>query len=103
MDTSIKIRLKEKIGLNLVLRDNAVSLFDMVDSSPKCSFEMDFKDVQSISRSFADEYTKRKESSNKRIMERNVPSNVSKMFEIVTRNSKSKRFVDLDNAELISI
>lgn len=103
MVTSIEIRLKERVGLNLVLRDTASSLFDTIDSSLERSFVIDFIEVESISLTFADEYTKRKGSSKKRIVERNIPSNISKMFDIVGKSVNGRRFKDLDQAELISI
>jgi hypothetical protein len=103
MATSIEILLKERVGLNLVLRDTAGSLFDLIDTSLERSFVIDFIDVESISLSFADEYTKRKGTSMKKIVERNIPSNIAKMFDVVGKSTTGRRFKDLDQAELISI
>jgi hypothetical protein len=101
MDSRIDIKIYRQLGPNLALRDTAISLFDLIEALSDHSITIDFSGVESISRSFADEYVKRKASSHKNIKERNVPQNVVKMLDIVTKPSNGQRFKDLDKAKII--
>ncbi len=83
MTTSTKILMKEKISVDLALRDSAREFFELVESLPSEEVVLDFKDVRSISRSFAHEFVDRKRSSQKKVREVNVPQNVRKMFAVV--------------------
>lgn len=81
--TSTRIVMKEKISVDLALRDSAREFFEFVESLPSTEVVLDFKDVRSISRSFAHEFICRKRISQKKVKEVNVPPNVRKMFAVV--------------------
>jgi len=83
MTTSTKIVMVEKISVDLALRDSAREFFKFIESLPSEEVLLDFRDVKSISRSFAHEFVDRKRSSQKKITEVNVPQNVRKMFVVV--------------------
>ena len=56
---------------------------------------IDFAGVKTITRSFAHEYLLRKKASNKLVEERNVPSDVQRMMEVVQAAQHDKKRADL--------
>ena len=92
MTTSLKISMKEKISVDLSLRDSARNFFEFLESLPSEEVVLDFNDVQSISRSFAHEFIDRKRASQKKIREVNVPQNVRKMFAVV-EEPRDKQYI----------
>lgn len=99
MNTFNKIFIVEKLSPDLALRDNADRLFDSFESDTL----IDFKNVKSISRSFAHQYQLRKNKFSKKIIEKNVPTNVKKMFKIVENPQKKEQLIDLTKLKPISI
>lgn len=96
------ISIKDSVSEDLALRANARSFFERVEELSEDEVVLDFKDVKTITRSFAHEYLKRKDDSKKEISEVNVPSEVKKMFEVVGKASKPK-FVDDSPAEVVEV
>lgn len=78
------IRISERIAENLATRRAADELFDFVQASPYKRVTLDFKSVKFASRSFAHEYMMRKAEISKKVIEKNVPVSVKKMFKIVS-------------------
>lgn len=95
MRQSAKFPLASLIFEDLTLRDSAVRLFEAIERSPEDCIVIDFEDVRSMSRSFADEYFVRRSSSTKAITEVNVPENVRRMIETVSDRSGVKKRLDI--------
>jgi len=84
----MRIKLKNQFSENLALRDLVSLIFSkFVNSSNEKIITFDFKDISSISRSFAQEYQNYKKKSSKKILEINVSSNNRKML-----NFSKKKF-----------
>ena len=94
------IRLADLIYEDLALRDSAARLFDAIEDSPEAEVVIDFSGVRSMSRSFADEYFVRRSASTKAITETNVPDNVRRMIDVVSRRSNSKKRLDVDEVDI---
>ncbi|MCE5295847.1 MAG: hypothetical protein LLG16_01935 [Euryarchaeota archaeon] len=92
--------IKDCLSEDLATRNRASQFFEMLESSDSRSIVVNFTQVQSISRSFADEYLKRKKASHLTIHERNVPNNVQKMFEIVKSPAEKKTVVDISRLKI---
>jgi hypothetical protein len=73
------------VAPNLMLRAVADDFFDKLEAIPAQNIVLDFKGVQSISRSFAHQYILRRMKSSKNVEEANVVENVQHMFKIVER------------------
>jgi len=84
-----KISIAESISPRLGYRSSVAELFKSIEHIPNAGIEIDFKNTQYISRSFAHEYLKQKKSTKKDIKEINIPQGIAKMFQIVV-NSKEK-------------
>lgn len=97
------INIAEKISPHLALRDMADAFFNWLEKLPCESATLDFNGVQSISRSFAHQYIQRKAKSNKVIKEINMPSNVSKMLDIVENQKPRSPLLDLNSIEVINL
>jgi len=85
MTISRKIIPLSKVLKNLSLRYNANLLFDSIDKSKEQEIVIDFKNIQFMSRSFAQQYLMRKKQSTKKIVAKNVPEVVAKMFMVVKK------------------
>ncbi|MHA1834085.1 MAG: STAS-like domain-containing protein [Candidatus Baldrarchaeia archaeon] len=95
MNSSVKtIVIRKLMSPDLTLRSSADEFFDYIESLPDTDIIIDFKNVRSITRSFAHEYTIRKARSSKRIIEINVPFNISKMFDVVKKKQKKTILFD---------
>jgi len=98
------IVISEELARNLVLRDNASELFNRIESLKQKHISIDFKGVQSMSRSFAHEYITRKNNSSKCINEINMPIELEKTFDVVSNEPrKKKRFPQLENARILTL
>ena len=95
--------MKEKISVDLALRDSAREFFEFLESLPSEEVVLDFKDVLSISRSFAHEFVDRKRSSAKKIREINVPQNVRKMFAVVEEPRKKQHIFNTRVIRAVSL
>lgn len=85
------ISIKESISPDLALRNSAENFFKRVDRLEHNKIVVDFTDVKTITRSFADEYLNQKKSTKKEIIDVNVPENVAKMFAVVEK--KPEKYV----------
>tara|TARA_Y100000310_G_C20637828_1_gene792173 strand:+ start:1479 stop:1790 length:312 start_codon:yes stop_codon:yes gene_type:complete len=103
MITSTKILVREKVAEDLALRDSAREFFDVIESLSTSEVVLDFKDIRSISRSFAHEYNTLKKMSDKKIKEINVPQDVKKMFAVVQEHRVKKPVFNLKAARVVSL
>ena len=87
------IRISERIAENLATRRAADELFDFVQAAPYKTVTLDFKSVKFASRSFAHEYMTRKAEVNKKVVEKNLPDPVKKMFKLVSKQGESAPYV----------
>lgn len=101
MDPTIRIDML--LSSDLALRDNANYLFEKIESIREPEIVIDFSRVRSISRSFADQYVNRKRSSKKVVTEVNVPVNIAKMFDVVSRASDKPKLWDSASMQIITI
>jgi hypothetical protein len=85
-----RINLHEDVGNNLITRNVIEKVFSKVNHTKDDSIIMDFKGVEFVSRSSADEYLRQKELSAKKISEENLSVNVKKMLEFV-QNSREEQ------------
>jgi hypothetical protein len=79
----------------LYSRDSANSLFETIEKNNETRTIVDFSKVQTISRSFAQQYLLRKNASNKFVTETNIPENVKKMLVFVENNKNKPRFEEM--------
>lgn len=93
MQEIYKIDISESISSRLGYRSSVAHFFNSLEHIPNTLIEIDFKDTQYISQSFAHEYLKQKKSTKKEIREINIPKNIAKMFQIII-NSKEKRKIE---------
>ncbi|MGC8656267.1 MAG: hypothetical protein ACP5RS_02730 [Thermoplasmata archaeon] len=92
----MKIKISEVIGPDLATRKGCDNLFDMIEKSQEKNFVIDFSGVISISRSFAHQYTKRKQLSSKTISEVEVSDMVRKMMDLVKQHSNTIQYKNID-------
>ena len=97
------VRICEEISSHLILRDQTDLFFEKLNTKSEENIVIDFSNVVLISRSFADQYILRKARSHKRIAECNLPENVQKMFQIVTRLTKRSRLSELNSLAFAKI
>jgi len=97
------ISIKEEVASDLALRNTVQSLFDKVNKVEEPNIEIDFSNINSISRSFAHEYLTQKQLSSKQISEINTPENVEKMFQIVKNSSTKAKLLDIDSSQVVSL
>ena len=103
MTTSVKIRIDKQIAVDLALRDSADKFFDSLDSLEQNKIIIDFNDVKSISRSFAHQYSLRKNMCKKTIKEVNVPVDVKKMLKIVSEPRPKTQLIDSKSSGAICL
>ena len=84
------IHMFEAIAPNLMLRGVADAFFDRLEKMDEENLMLDFTGVESISRSFAHQYMIRKKVSTKAITEVHMPSDVTRMLELVERSSSNR-------------
>ncbi len=80
---AIKILLSQEFGNNIFTRKTISAFFEKVNLKKEAEIVLDFKGIEFISRSCADEYLKQKELSKKKIIERNMSKEVCSMFNAV--------------------
>jgi len=78
-----KFLLLKELDHNILTRKTISALFEKINSLKEKEIILDFKDIDFISRSCADEYLKQKEKSKKKIVEKNIPKEVCSMFTAV--------------------
>ncbi|RJS92436.1 hypothetical protein CW705_02820 [Candidatus Bathyarchaeota archaeon] len=101
MHTWREIKISKVLSKDLALRQNAAALFDYLESLPEDKIVIDFSDVRTITRSFAQEYESRKAKSQKTIIESNVPINVKRMFDVIKRASEKIKLLDMKKVKPI--
>jgi len=99
----IEIRISNVISSDLALRNTADSFFDLIESKNANHIIIDFSNVQSISRSFAQQYLKRKHDTKKKIDDINMPDNVRKMFEIVENQRERRSFLKRESIKYVCL
>jgi len=75
-----KILLTSQFGNNIFTRSSISNFFRKLNSVKDKKITLDFKDVEFISRSCADEYLKQKKISKKKVIEVNMSNNIYNMF-----------------------
>lgn len=80
----------------LYSRDSADSLFQTIEKNTDARIIVDFSKVETISRSFAQQYLLRKNASNKLVTETNVPEYVRKMLDFVENNKSKPHFKEIN-------
>ena len=83
---SNQIKISEKIHPNLGMNQAAKELFDEINLEKEDEILIDFSDVIFMSRSFTQEYLFQKLNTKKKIVELNVPKNIQKMFNVVSKD-----------------
>ncbi len=82
--TEIEVFLKKEIGADLGSRQKIEKLFKNIE--PHVSMViMNFEGVEFIGRSFAQEYLNRKHLASFEVVEKNMPEDIQKMFEIILK------------------
>lgn len=96
----VELAIKDQISEDLTTRNRASQFFEMVEASSFDRVVVNFDQVRSISRSFADEYVRRKMMSRVTVIEKNVPMNVKKMFDIVSSPVEKRQIIDLEKLRI---
>lgn len=82
--TEIEFFLKKEIGADLGSRQKIEKLFKNIE--PHVSMViMNFEGVEFMGRSFAQEYLNRKHLASFEVVEKNMPEDIRKMFEIILK------------------
>lgn len=92
--------IESYLSQDLATRHSASDFLEIVERTDANSVVISFHNVQSITRSFADEYQKRKRKSRLVIVESDVPSNVQKMFDIVGSPNAKSSIVDFHKLKI---
>ncbi len=95
-------KLSKLFSKDLVLRDSADKLFDIIEKSPEKRIKIDFSEVSSMTMSFAHEYLISKEKTQKEIVESNISINIKKLFEVVKTPARP-RLATFDSIQPIPI
>lgn len=80
----IEIFLEKEFGKNLGLRHNMEELFNRIDSNTS-KVIMNFENVEFVGRSSAQEYLNQKHNASFEVIEKNMSSNVEKMFNTILK------------------
>jgi len=88
------ILLSQEFGNNIFTRNTISSFFEKINHTKEAEITLDFKDIEFISRSCADEYLKQKEDSEKQVIERNMSNEVCSMFNAV-KNQYDKKGISI--------
>ena len=98
-----KILLSQEFGNNIFTRNTISAFFEKINSQKEAEIVLDFKGVDFISRSCADEYLKQKEKSSKKVVEANMSKEVCLMFNAVQNQYEKKgitiSFVNCSNPQ----
>ena len=88
------ILLSQDFSSNIFTRNTISAFFEEVNKMKEAEIILDFKGVEFISRSCADEYLKQKEKSDKAIIEKNMSNEVCSMFNAV-KNQYDKKGISI--------
>ncbi len=97
MTVSNVIEIRRRIADNLATRRAADELFDFVATMPQKIVILNFKSVESVTRSFAHEYILKKKETDKKIVEKNLPSGIKMMFTLVSKQKDGPRTTSIQN------
>ena len=86
--SEIEIILSEKIDSDLGSRNKIEELYQNIDDNVS-KVVMNFKGVEFMGRSFAQEYLNQKHIATFEVTEENVPQDVQKMFDIILKIKSS--------------
>ena len=87
-----EIVLSQCFGKKIFTRNSIIAFFEEFNSTKESEIVLDFKGVEFISRSCADEYLKQKEKTSKKILEANITKDVYSMFNVVKNQYKEQGF-----------
>lgn len=93
--------ISDLLSSDLAFRNTAKSLFRHIESLPEQTIIIDFRDVRSMTRSFAQEYATLKKETQKNIIEINMASNIGKMFSVVSSFARKTRLLDSNKGKPI--
>lgn len=82
--TEIEIILEKELGKNLGLRHNIENLFKQIDQNTT-KVIMNFEGVEFMGRSSAQEYLNQKHFASFEVIEKNMPSDIEKLFEMILK------------------
>ena len=94
------IRVTSVLPEDLVMRASAAELLEMIEKLPSGVVEVNFEDVKSCTRSFADEYYMRKLRSTKTVREVNMPTCVHQLLMAVAHPGKKDQVIDIENLKV---
>ena len=80
----IEIILKEQLGENLGPRHKMEELFNNIDDDTS-KVVMNFEGIEFMGRSIAQEYLNQKHFASFEVVEKNVPKDVQRMFDIILK------------------
>ena len=86
-----KLSLSEEYGEILSTRSTAREIFNRTNKFKLKKVELDFTNIEFISRSFCDEFLKQKEKSNKEVECTNINQEVKDMLKIVAKKHPRKK------------
>ncbi|WP_405286175.1 hypothetical protein [Methanobrevibacter sp.] len=87
--SELKIILEDEIGRDLGQRSKIEEIFTNI--SPNVTkVIMDFKNIEFMGRSFAQEYLNQKHFASFEVIEENVPEDVEKMFDMILKLNNRK-------------
>ena len=85
----MELKVAELLGMrDLALRSWADELFKLLMAQKDSQFVLDFSDIAFMSRSFAHEYLKEKQSFPKSIREKNIAPVVKQMLKLASQPPK---------------
>ncbi len=82
--------MRRAVAAYLVTRNSADKFFNSLEKSRPVSATLDFSHVTFVSRSFADEYTRRRAKTRIKITEANKPNEVERMFSMVAKQQRHR-------------
>ena len=85
----IEVFLKNEIGSDLGSRQKIEELFNNIDETAT-KVIMNFEGIEFMGRSFAQEYLNQKHVASFEIIEKNVPKDIEKMFEMILKLNNKK-------------
>ncbi|NLT36709.1 MAG: hypothetical protein GXX95_00915 [Methanomassiliicoccus sp.] len=98
-----EFEIRAYLSEDLATRNRAIQFFDIIESTDAENIVVNFANTLSISRSFADEYAKRKRAFKAPIREINVPTNIQKMFDVVNSPAKKKQVVNTEKLKIMML
>ncbi|MFH1722498.1 MAG: hypothetical protein ABH950_07850 [Candidatus Altiarchaeota archaeon] len=97
------IDLGKDFSDNLAYRQNADKLFEEIASVPSREVTLDFRDVITMSRSFAHQYLYQKRKTGKEICEVNISKNLKQMFDIASDSKVRQNIINFNQMTVYSI